>query len=179
MTRQVRPKVRSTLDHDLPLLRSAAPVLLAMTLMVGTSVLAAGNDAKGTFAFKSRTTTVKYAYLVTGPDSVSKQPIRRLILSPTDLGAKIVACKTMACTDSGLGDGLSVNIDGSARFNYWLVQNNQLVQYSGTEPVASLAAKVDDAKRLAGTLRIDRTGSGGPKVDIEFDATLVKKVSAP
>ena len=59
------------------------------------------------------------------------------------------------------------------------MQNDQLVQYSGTEPVASLAAKVDDAKRLAGTLRFDKTGAGGPKVDIEFDATLVKEVSAP
>jgi hypothetical protein len=179
MTRQVRPKVRSTLDHDLPLLRSAAPVLLAMTLMVGTSVLAAGNDAKGTLVYKSRTTSVKYAYLVKGPDVVSKQPIRRLILSATDIGAKIAACKSMSCTDSELGDGLSVNFDGSARFNYWMVQNDQLVQYSGTEPVASLAAKVDDAKRFAGTLRLDKTGAGGPKVDIEFDAMLVKEVSAP
>jgi hypothetical protein len=139
MTRQVHPKVRNTLDHGLPLPRSVAPVLLAMTLMAVTSVLAAGNDAKGTIAYKSRTTTVKYAYLVKGPDVVSKQPIRRLILSATDLGAKIATCKTMSCTDGDLGDGLSVNVDGSARLNYWMVQNDQRVQYSGTEPVASLA----------------------------------------
>lgn len=151
--------------------------LLTMTLMAGTSVLAADNDAKGTIAYKSRTTTVKYAYLVKGPDLVSKQPIRRLILSSVDLRAKIAACKTMSCTTSNLGDGLSVDIDGSARLGYWMVQNDQLVQYSGTEPVASLAVKVDDAKRLAGTLRFDR--AIGPKVDIEFDATLVKEIAAP
>jgi hypothetical protein len=177
--RQVHPKAPSILDHGLLLPRSAAPVLLAMTLMVATSVLAAGDDAKGTIVYKSRTTTVKHAYLVKGPDAVSKQPIRRLILSTTDIGAKIAACKSMSCSDSDLGDGLSVNFDGSARFYYWMVQNDQLVQYSGTEPIASLATKVDDAKRFAGTLRFDKTGAGGPKVDIEFDATLVKEVSAP
>ena len=117
MMRQVHTKVRRILDHGCPLPRSAGPVLLAMTLMVATSVLAAGNDAKGTSVYKSRTTIVKHAYLVKGPDAVSKQPIRRLILSATDIGAKIAACKTMSCTDSGLGDGLSVNFDGSARFN--------------------------------------------------------------
>ena len=37
----------------------------------------------------------------------------------------------------------------------------------------------DDAKRLSGTLRFDKTGAGGPKVDITFDAALAKEVAAP
>ena len=129
--------------------------------------------------YKGRTTNVKYAYLVKGPDAVSKQTIRRLILSSTDLAAKIAACKTMSCTDSDLGDGLSVNLEDGPRLNYWMVMNGQKVQYSGTEPKGSLAAKADDAKRLAGALRFDKTAAGGPKVDVEFDAALVKEVTAP
>lgn len=140
---------------------------------------ASAGDAKGTVKYKDRTADVKYAYLVKGPDSVTKQTIRRLILSTKDLSAKIAACKTMSCTDSDLDDGLSVNLESGPRLNYWMVMNGQKIQYSGTEPVGSLAAKTDDAKKLAGTLKFDKTGAGGPKVDVEFDAPMVKEVSAP
>ena len=150
---------------------------IGLTLSVGA--FAAGNDAKGTLIYGKRSATLKYAYLVKGPDAVSKQPIRRLIFSATDLGAKIAACKTMSCTDSDLTEGMSVNLEPGPRVNYWVSLNGQKVQYSGTEPVASLATKADDAKRLAGTLRFDKTGAGGPKVDIEFDAAMVKEVTAP
>ncbi|MEO8506988.1 MAG: hypothetical protein ABI593_05110 [Betaproteobacteria bacterium] len=139
----------------------------------------AAGEAKGTVTSKARTVNVKYAYLVKGPDAVTKQTIRRLILSATDLSAKIAACKTMSCTDSGLGDGLSVVIEGGPRLYYWMVMNDQKIQYSGTEASSALAARIDDAKQLAGTLKFDKTGAGGPKVDVEFDATLVKEVTAP
>ena len=156
-----------------------APISLCVWLALPLGALAAGNDAKGTLSYKARTATPKYAYLVKGPDAVSKQPIRRLILSATDLGSKIAACKTMSCTDSDLTEGMSINLEPGPRFNYWVSMNDQKVQYSGTEPVASLAARIDDAKRLAGTLRFDKTAAGGPKVEIEFDAALVKEVPAP
>ncbi len=159
--------------------RAIAAASLAVLFALAAAPANAAGEAKGTVDYKGRTTNVKYAYLVKGPDAVSKQTIRRLILSATDLSAKIAACKTMSCTDSDLGDGLSVNLEDGPRLNYWMVMNNQKVQYSGTEPKGSLATKADDAKRLAGTLRFDKTGAGGPKVDVEFDAALVKEVSAP
>jgi hypothetical protein len=152
---------------------------LAIAACAGLAALPAhaAGDARDTVTSKGRTANVKYAYLVKGPDAVSKQPIRRLILSATDLSAKIAGCKTMSCTDSDLGDGLSINLEAGPRFSFWMVLNDQKVQYSGTEPYASLAAKTDDAKRLAGTVRFDKTAAGGPKVDVEFDAALVKEVS--
>jgi hypothetical protein len=160
--------------------RPATAVAFAATaiLTLPAGLHAAGNDAKGTVVYKTRTVNIHYAYLVKGPDAISKQPIRRLILSATDLSAAIAKCKTMSCTDSDLGNGLSVNLDGGNRMNYWMVMNDQKIQYSGTEPVASLATKVDDGKRIAGTLRFDKTGAGGPKVDLEFDASLVKESTA-
>jgi hypothetical protein len=151
----------------------------AAVLALPISVAAAGNEAKGTVAYKSRTTNVKYAYLVQGPDAVSKQPIRRIILSATDLSAAIAKCRSMTCTDGDLGDGLSVNLEPGPRFTFWMVMNDQKIQYSGTEPVASLVKTADDGKRVAGTLRFDKTTAGGPRVDLEFDATLVKEVTSP
>ena len=117
--------------------------------------LASAGDAKGTLVYKTRTANLKYAYLVKGPDAVSKQPIRRLILSATDLSAKISACKTMACTDSDLNDGLSVNFDSGPRLNYWMVQNDQKIQYSGTLKPEVLKTTANDAKRIAGKLAFD------------------------
>jgi hypothetical protein len=149
------------------------------TIFAVSSALAATGDAKGTLTYKTRTTNLKYAYLVKGPDMVSKQTIRRLILSASDLGAKIAACKTMSCTDSDLMEGLSINFDSGPRLNYWMVQNGQKVQYSGTLKPEVLKTTASDAKRMAGTLAFDDAGAGGPKVDVEFDAAMVKEVTAP
>jgi hypothetical protein len=140
---------------------------------------AAAGDAKGTVTYKGRTATLKYAYLVKGPDMVSKQTIRRLILSANDLGAKIAACKTMGCTDGDLTEGLEVNFDSGPRLNYWMVLNGQKIQYSGTLKPEVLTTSASDAKRMAGKLVFDDAGAGGPKVDIEFDAALVKEVASP
>ena len=112
---------------------TVSTILLAAAL--GAPADATAGDAKGTVAYKGRTAEVKYAYLVKGPDMVSKPTIRRLILSTKDLGAKIAACKTMSCTDSDLDEGLSINLEAGPRLNYWMVMNGQKIQYSGTEPV--------------------------------------------
>lgn len=151
---------------------------LATVLLLLIAAPAAAGDAKGTVAYKGRTVDVRYAYLVAGPDAMTKQKIRRVILSTKDLSGKIASCTTMGCTDSGLAEGLSINFEDGPRISYWMVMNDQKVQYSGTEPKASLALKADDAKRIAGTLRFDKSAAGGPKVDVEFDATMVKEVGA-
>ena len=147
--------------------------------MVPAPAAAVGGEANGTLLYRTRTTTLKYAYLVRGPDAVTKQPIRRLILSASDLGAKIASCKTMSCTDSDLNDGVSINFDSGPRLNYWMVQNNQKIQYSGTLKPDVLTTTANDGKRMAGQLRFDDAAAGGPKVDVEFNAALVKEVSAP
>lgn len=155
----------------------AAGVLL-LAVAAGP-VQAQAGQAKGSVSYKGKSVTVRYAYLVKGPDAMTKQPVRRVILSATDLAAAIAKCKSMMCTDGDLGDGLSVNLDPGPRFGFWMVMNDQKVQYSGTEPVAALAITVDEGKRLAGRIAFDKTAAGGPKVDVTFDAALVKEVTAP
>ena len=146
------------------------------------SAVAAGGTATGTLTFKSKvgviTMAPKFAYLVKGPDAVDPgKTIRHLILSPTDLSAKIEACTTMSCTDSGLGSGMTVDLDAGPRLNYWVVLNDQRVQYSGTEVPASLTLSADTPARLAGKLVFDGAAMGGPLVDIAFDAPMLKVMS--
>jgi hypothetical protein len=154
---------------------AAAVFAIAQSL----SATAAAGDANGSVAYKGRTANLKFAYLVKGPDELSKQTIRRLILSATDLSAKIAACTKMSCTDSNLTDGLSINFDSGPRLNYWMVLNDQKVQYSGTLKPEVLKTSGSDVKHIAGKLSFDDAAAGGPKVDVEFDATLVKEVAAP
>lgn len=172
--------------HDAQLPSSRTPIArkivyaVALSLALESGVaIAAGTDAKGTIVYKGRTTAVKYAYLVTGPWSVTKEQTRRLILSSSDLGPKIAACKTFSCTDDDLRDGLQVNLGTGQRFEFWVVQNDQKVQFSGSEPVAALAAKVNDGKQLTGKIKFEQSAFGGLKVDVEFDAALAKALTAP
>ncbi len=85
----------------------------------------------------------------------------------------------MSCMDSGLTEGLEISFDSGPRLNYWMVLNGQKIQYSGTLKPEVLAASASDAKRMAGKLAFDDAGAGGPQVDVEFDAALVKEVAAP
>ena len=159
-----------------PRLVVAAVFALAQSL---TTTASAAGDANGSVAYKARTANLKFAYLVKGPDEVSKQAIRRLILSATDLSAKIAACTKMSCTDSNLTEGLSVNCASGPRLNYWMVLNDQKIQYSGTLKPEVLKTTASDAKRMAGKLSFDDAAAGGPKVNVEFDAAMVKELTAP
>lgn len=166
-------------------LPSFRPICLAFAtaaLVAAPAALATGGTAKGTLAYKAKsgpiTVAPKYAYLVKGPDAVEPgKIIRKLIFSTMDLGARIDACKTMSCTDADLGEGMTVDLDAGPRLNYWVVLNGQRIQYSGTEPPASLKLTTDTPQRLAGTLAFDGTAAGGAQVAIEFDTPLVKEMA--
>jgi hypothetical protein len=152
--------------------------LIAAAALPSGSYGAAG-QAKGMLSHKGKSVTLAHAYFVTGPDAVdTRKTIRRLILTTKDLGATIKGCQGMSCSDGEVTEGLVVDIGSGPRLNYWMALNDQKVQHSGTQPPASLKATVDEPKRLAGKLAFDDTASGGPKVDVEFDAALVKEFKA-
>lgn len=156
-------------------------MLLVMTLLTlpFPTFAAADTTAKGTLSYKDRSVALRYAYLIKGPDAVDpKRIIRRLILSRDDLAGTISGCKTMSCVDSAMTEGIQVDFDTGPRLKYWVTLNGGLLQYSGS--AQSSAAKVagGDAGRLAGTLSIDDTPSGGPKLEVEFAATLLKEITA-
>jgi len=137
------------------------------------------DEATGTVNYKGRTATLKYAYLVKGPDEMDQETIiRRVILSQTDIAADIQACTTLGCCTNNLTEGITVDLDAGSRLNYWVVLNDQLVQYSGTEQTTALEATQDEPGRVAGTLNIDDTEADGPKVEATFDAALLKEFEA-
>jgi hypothetical protein len=151
-------------------------VAVALAAALASGIAAAGNEAKGTIDYKGRTTTLKYAWLVKGPDAMEpKQTIRTLILAADDIGAKISACKTISCASGVLQEGATVDFDAGPRLNYWVVQNGQKVQYSGTARPDVFAAKANEPGRLAGKIAIDGASAGGPKLAAEFDVTVLKE----
>jgi hypothetical protein len=145
------------------------------------SAPASAGDAKGTVTYKDRSgpiaITVKHAYLVRGPDYISGKTIRRVVLSVADVGAKLSECASMMCSDGDIGEGMTIDFDAGTRLNFWFVGNNQLVQYSGSADPASLKLTTDTPQRLAGKWDFDGSAAGGPKVQVEFDAPLVKEIT--
>ena len=145
------------------------------------SAPADAGEAKGTITYKSKAgaivVAIRHAYLVRGPDVVSGKTIRRVVLSVADVSAKLSACGTMLCSDGDITEGMTIDFDAGPRLNYWFVGNNQLVQYSGTAEPASLKLITDTPQRLAGTWDFDESAAGGPRVQVEFDAPLVKEVT--
>ena len=156
----------------------ALPAFLIVLLSMVVSVLA--DAAKGTATYKGKsravTVTFKHAYLVKGPEAGSGKVIRRLVLSMTDVSDALKSCQTMMCSDGGIGDGMTVDFDSGPRLNYWFVANDQLIQYSGTVAPTAATLTTDTPTQVAGTLSIDATGAGGPNVQVQFDASLVKEL---
>ena len=143
---------------------------------------AAAEPASGTINYQSKAgpivINVANVYLVKGPDAVSGKTIRELVFAPVDIGAKVQSCATISCVSGNLNDGMTVDFDAGPRLNYWVVANGQKVQYSGTaKPDETLKLTADTADHLAGTLTIDDSKAGGPKVSIKFDAKTVKQFS--
>jgi hypothetical protein len=140
---------------------------------------ALAGSAKGTISYQSNTASVQHAYLVKGPDAVDeKKIIRRLILAPKDLEATIKACRAMSCSDGNVGEGMTIDLDGGPRVNYWVVLKGQLVQFSGTADPSTFKTKTDEPGHLAGSFTVDATASGGPKIAVDFDAALLKEFQA-
>jgi hypothetical protein len=163
--------------------RSLAGAIAALwlPLLCGAHPARAGeadNKATGKVVYKGNTVAIRYAYLVRGPDAVDpKKVIRRLVLSPTDMEGKIRSCPEMSCSDGSVREGMTVDFDSGPRLNYWVVMNDQRVQYSGTAKPESFTARADGAGKLGGRLSIDDGAAGGAVVDVDFDATLVKEFS--
>lgn len=163
------------------LCRAAARIATGIALALGSVAVAAADNAKGTASYQGKwgaiVVTIKHVYLVKGPDAMTGKIIRRLVLSSEDLSAKLRGCATMMCSDGDLGEGMTLDLDTGSRLDYWFVGNNQLVQYSSTADPASLTLTANTPERVAGKWELDNRAAGGPKVDVEFDATLIKELT--
>jgi hypothetical protein len=154
-------------------------LVLAAAFLVPSTSLQAAERAKGTLTYKGPkktfTVALTHAYLVKGPDTFEKEKtIRRLVFSTSDFSGEIKGADALSGFDGKLMEGMIVGLDDGPRLTYWIVLNGQLVQNSGIVEPAVLKLTADTPDRIAGKLRFDDSSSGGPKVDIEFDAPLLK-----
>ena len=155
-----------------------AVVVLALAGLPAPAASADPGMATGSISYRSKVGTIvvrpKFAYLVKGPDTVTGNVVRRIVLSAIDLAPTLKSCTTMMCGDGDMGEGLTIDLDAGARINYWFVANGQRVQYSGTAEPSSLQLSTDTGQRVAGAWRLDARQAGGPEVQVEFDAALLK-----
>ena len=158
--------------------RVAAAAALAAAVMQPADLCAEG--VSGTIAYAAKAGPIivapQHAYLVAGPDEVSGKPIRRVVLSVAEVGPRIRACEAMSCADGGIGEGVTIDFDAGSRVNYWFVANGQRVQYSGSAELASLALTVNTPQRIAGRWDLDARAAGGPRIEVEFDAPLLREL---
>jgi hypothetical protein len=156
--------------------------LLWTGIALGVAVVSAAqaaDSASGTINYKGQAVAIKYAWLVSGPSDMEPgKTVRRVVMSTTDIGAKLQACKTFSCTDGSVTEGMTADFTGGPRINYWVVLNGQKIQYSGTARPETFAAGANDAKHLAGKLAIDDTTASGPKIDAQFDVMMLKEFTA-
>ncbi|MFN8349367.1 MAG: hypothetical protein U0X91_30475 [Spirosomataceae bacterium] len=141
----------------------------------------AADSVSGTLTYKAKSktfeTALKYVYLVEGTTDLNPtERIFRLLFSANDMGNKVKSAATMRDTDTGLTEGFEIDLVKGPRYNYWMVLNNGLVQYSGTIPPENLVLTTHSPTRLAGTFQQDNSQAGGPKIDVTFDVSLTKKL---
>ena len=153
-------------------------LLLAGCILLGFAFNTRSDAGKGKLVYKTGSKAfdmnIKSAYFIAGPDGFdSGKKIRRLIFTTNTLDDKIQSCGAMNCVDQYI-EGLQVDLDAAPRLLYWISLNNQLVQYSGTAQNEFMTLTADTQDHLAGTLKFDQSASGGPVVDVTFDAKLVK-----
>jgi hypothetical protein len=155
---------------------AALAAAFAVTILAAGAAVATGDDAKGSIVYRTNNVALKYAWLVKGPDSMQPgKTIRKLVLSATDISAKLAACNSLSCADGAVTEGTTIDFDVGPRLNYWLAVNGQKVQYSGAAMPSALAGKVNDGGHLAGRLFIDDVSAGGPKIEAQFDVAVSKE----
>ena len=149
------------------------------TLLLAASPALWADSAKGTATYAAKsgpvTVTVKHVYLIKGPDDMSGKMGRQLVFAASDMADVIKKCETMSCVSGKLESGLTGDLDIMPPVAFWMVANGQRVQVSGTAKRESLTLTTDTAQKVAGTWNYDGSTSGMPKIDVEFDVTLLKE----
>ena len=130
------------------------------------------NSAGGTMTIGKHNVAIKYVYLVAATEGDKKG--RRLIFSANDIGASIAKCTTISCATNDLNEGLELELDSGKRMNLWAVANGQKVQHSDTAVRSTFTVVTDKPDAVAGSLAIDRSNFGGPKINIEFKVKLTR-----
>ncbi len=157
---------------------SAALLLFCFAAAASIGAPAAGH-ASGSASFDKHSVTIKYGWLVRGPDEFHDgKSMLRLYFASADVGAKIQACDTLFCADQSLVNGAFVDYsDASYVTNYWVTLSDGSVQFSGGTNATALTLTTNQPDHLAGKVRIDDPSFHGATLIVEFDLRLLKTFS--
>ncbi len=156
------------------------PLLLAaaLTVLLGATGLRAAaaptsGQAIGMIKYKDKTVNLQHAYLIAGDKNGTK--VRMVILSAVDIKDKITAANSLMSASAKLREGISFELDETMPFvGYWMAIADQSMQMSAPLDAKLFQTTASTPQRVAGKAAFDQSGSGGPKVEASFDATLTK-----
>ena len=155
--------------------KSVAAACLLFSFAVAPSSGAPAGRANGSASFDKHSATIKYGWLVRGPDEFNQgKSILRIYLSSTDVGAKILACDSLSCADQSLVEGGFVDFSGASYTNYWFTLGGGHLQFSGGTSATAFALTTNQPNHLAGKVRIADSSFHGAKLVAEFDLPLRK-----
>ncbi len=159
-------------------MKRIARLLLPTLALLAVYPFAQAGEASGTITHEAKSgpirLDVKHAYLFSGPDMVSGNIIRQLVLSDVDLLPEIKDCQTLPCVAGSLNSGVTVEFDAGPRLGYWFVANNQRIQHSGVARHETADLTADTANRLTGAWKVAGGKGIGPSIDVKFDTTLTR-----
>ncbi len=158
--------------------RSATALAIGALLLAASPALWA-DSAKGTVTYAAKSgpvsVAIKHVYLIKGPDAISGKMGRQLVFAATDMTDAIKKCDNVSCATGKLESGITAELDIMPPVAFWFVTNGQRVQASGVAKRESLKLTADTSQKMAGKWNYDGSGAGMPKVDVEFDVTLLKE----
>lgn len=163
------------MTHRIP---NALQLATALTFVLGATVLGAtsvptSGQAIGTVTYKDKTVTLEHAYLIVGDNHGTR--VRKVILSAVDIEDEIAGASSLRGASGEMREGISFELSETMPFvGYWMAIADQSMQVSSPLDMRLFATTVDTPQRVAGKVSFDETGSGGPKVEVSFDATLTK-----
>ena len=156
-----------------PLLLGAALIFVLGAAALRAASVPTSGQAIGTVKYEDKTVTLEHAYLVVGDNHGTR--VRKVILSAVDIEDAIVGASSLMGASAKLREGIAFELDETMPFvGYWMAIANQSMQVSAPLDAKLFATTVNTPQRVAGQVSFDQTGSGGPKVEVSFDATVTK-----
>jgi hypothetical protein len=156
-----------------PLLLAAALTFVLGATVVGAASVPASGQAIGTVKYKDKTVTLQHAYLIVGDNHGTR--VRKVILSAVDIEDQIAGASSLMGASGKMREGISFELDETMPFvGYWMAIVDQSMQVSAPLDAKLFVTTTNTPQRVAGKVSFDQTGSGGPKVEVSFDAALTK-----
>lgn len=173
-------------------IRFVASFALALTAVFAvSSVAAAADKTDGKFACDGQSITVKYGWLVRGPNATYNsgkglpdlydpkgKTMLRIYFSDTDVSSDIKACKNLSCTKDAIKNGFMIDVADpkdlpDLPYLMWIAEGDAKCN-SMIKP-AALKMSANQPDHVAGKLHLSEMG-GNDTAEVDFDLRVIVTV---